>query len=225
MKYFTPFVRTLCGERRAHRSGGRRYSDREPNDGWTIVPAVALAVALLDWATKAAVAAAVPLGAFVEVWPGRVALWHVRNHAMILGLWGDFPLAVRKGIAVVAALAALLLLFQIVGRGHRLPPRKRRWAWVFVGLAFGGMLGNLGERAVHWGVTDYLSLRWGGLWLPPGNVADLALFLAIPLAFVVMAFEVQARARRGTGVPAHLPLPDEAEPDPSPARNAGPLAG
>jgi lipoprotein signal peptidase len=200
-------LRRLHGERRATRTGGRRFSDGEPLHGWRTVLAVALSVALLDWTTKALIAATVPLGSFVEVWEGRVAFWHVRNHAMILGLWGDLPLPARKVIAVVAGSVALLLLFQVVGRGHRLPPGKREWAWVFVGLAFGGMLGNLGERAVHWGVTDYLSLHYAGLWLPPGNVADVALFLSIPLSVPVMFFELQARALRGTGSPAHLAHP------------------
>lgn len=58
------------------------------------------------------------------------------------------------------------------------------------------MLGNLGERLVHFGVTDYLSIRWGAWWLPPGNVADLALFLSIPLAIPVLWMEIRERARR-----------------------------
>jgi lipoprotein signal peptidase len=58
------------------------------------------------------------------------------------------------------------------------------------------MLGNLGERVVHWGVTDYLSIRWGEYWLPPGNVADIALFLSMPLSIPVIAFELLGRARR-----------------------------
>jgi lipoprotein signal peptidase len=61
------------------------------------------------------------------------------------------------------------------------------------------MLGNLGERVVHWGVTDFISFRWGDYWLPPGNVADLALFLAMPLAVLVILFEFIGRSRRAAG--------------------------
>ena len=95
-----------------------------------------------------------------------------------------------------ANLLGVLVLLQIVGRAHRLPPSQRRWAWVFVGLVLGGMLGNLGERVLHWGVTDYLSLRWGDYWLPPGNVADLALFASIPLSMLVIRYEIEARRQR-----------------------------
>lgn len=157
---------------------------------------IALGVAAADWLTKALVVVLVPLGHLVEVVPGRMALWHVRNHEMILGLWGNLTLDARQVIALTAFAMALLLAYELVGRGHRLPGRRRRWVWWFGGLAFGGMLGNLGERLVHWGVTDFLSFRWGALWLPPGNIADLALFLSIPLALPVIFFELQARSRR-----------------------------
>lgn len=159
-------------------------------------------VALLDWTTKALIIRAIPRDHLVEVIPGRVALWHVRNPAMMLGLWGDLPLGTRRTIAVLAALLALLVLSQIIDRGHRLGREHRAWAWVFAGLALGGMTGNLGERAVHWWVTDFLSFRWGDLWLPPGNVADLALFLSFPLVIPVVLFELRGRAKRGTHRPA-----------------------
>jgi lipoprotein signal peptidase len=188
----------LQGDRRAGRGGGRRKSDREPNRGWLPALVIACCIAALDWGTKWLVTLTVPLGDLVEVLGGRVALWHVRNDAMILGLYSSLPLESRKVIAVLAGLLGVVLLFEVVSRGHRLPARRQPWVWLFVGLALGGMLGNLGERAVHWGVTDFLSFRWGGLWLPPGNIADLALFLSIPVAAVVTHFELVARAGRAS---------------------------
>ena len=178
-------------------SPGRRESDRRPLRGWIPALVVGLCIALADWLTKWAVASSMGEGAFREVIDGRVALWHVRNPAMILGLWENLPLGARKVLAVVAALLGLLVLLQIVGRAHRLPRAHRAWAWAFVGMVLGGMLGNLGERLIHWGVTDYLSIRWGEYWMPPGNLADLSLFLSIPLAVPVVAFELLGRARRG----------------------------
>ncbi len=186
------------GDRRAGRGGGRRRSDREPNRGWIPALVIASVVAGLDWGTKWLVTLTVPLGDLVEVLDGRIALWHVRNDAMILGLYSSLPLESRKLIAVLAGLLGVVLLFEVVSRGHRLPARRQPWVWLFVGLALGGMLGNLGERAIHWGVTDFLSFRWGGLWLPPGNIADLALFLSIPVAAVVIHFELVARAGRSS---------------------------
>ena len=175
----------------------RRAADREPMRGWIPAGLIALGVALLDWTVKYFVARNVPLGVLREVIPNRVALWHVRNPAMVLGLWDNLPLASRMVIAAGAAVLGSVVLLEIVERGHRLPRGQRAWAWAFSGLVMGGMLGNLGERVVHWGVTDYLSIHWAGLWLPPGNVADVALILSVPLAVPVIVFELMGRARRG----------------------------
>jgi lipoprotein signal peptidase len=194
--------RRLRLERRATRPGGRRRSDREPNRGWIPAMIIAIAIATIDWTTKWLVTLSVPLGNMVEVVDGRVALWHVRNDAMILGLYGSLPIESRQVIATLAAVLGAVLLFEVVSRGHRLPPGRRRWVWLFVGLASGGMLGNLGERAVHWGVTDFLSFRYGEIWLPPGNIADIALFASIPVAAVVIWFELSARAERAERSPA-----------------------
>jgi lipoprotein signal peptidase len=170
--------------------------------GWIPTLVVGLGVATLDWVTKALVVVLLPESGFVEVVPGSLALWHLRNPAMILGLYGDLPLGIRKLIAIGAALAGFVLMSQVLACGHRFPPRHRPWAWVFVGVFLGGMLGNLGERLVHWGVTDFISVSWGGVWLPPGNFADLALFASVPLAVVVSSLELLGRTQRGSPGPS-----------------------
>ena len=194
-------ARRALGHRRTtlhpDRSPGRRATDHEPLLGWIPPTLIALGVALLDWTTKLLVSLAIPMDELREVVPGRLAFWHVRNPAMVLGLWQNFPLGTRKAIALVAAVVGAVVLLQIIGRGHRFPRSHRGWAWVFVGLVLGGMLGNLGERAVHWGVTDFISIRWGAYWLPPGNLADLALFLSMPLCIPVILLEFIGRSRRG----------------------------
>ena len=189
--------RKLRGERRrTDRGEGRRRTDYEPNRGWKPAVIIALCIALADWAVKWMVIQRVPLNSLEVVIEHRLALWHVRNPAMILGLYGSLPIEARVVIATISGLLGGILLFEVVSRGHRLEPSRRKWAWLFVGLASGGMLGNLGERVVHWGVTDYLSFGWGDLWLPPGNIADLSIFLSLPVAILVVLFELQARAQR-----------------------------
>ncbi len=184
----------------------RRRSDHEPQEGWKIALSIGLLVVLGDALTKAFVNARVPLGDLLEVWPGRVALWHVRNDAMMLGLWEHLPLSSRRMIALFAAVGIAVFVIEVIRRGHRLPAKERNWAWAFAGLSFGGMAGNLGERALHWNVTDFLAIRWGEVWLPPGNLADLALFAAIPVALLVSRFELRARRMRGRGAPHPVPL-------------------
>jgi signal peptidase II len=193
-------VRRALGHRRTtlhpDRSPGRRSTDHEPVQGWIPPTLIALGVALIDWTSKLLISLTIPMDDLREVIPGRLAFWHVRNPAMVLGLWQNFPLGTRKAIAVVAAVLGAVVLLQIIGRGHRFPRSHRGWAWLFVGLVLGGMLGNLGERVVHWGVTDFISFRWGDYWLPPGNLADLALFLSMPLCIPVILFEFWGRGRR-----------------------------
>lgn len=201
------FARWRRGRAIAAQRRGRRRTDHEPHRGWIPAGLIALAVALSDWIVKWWVTQRLPLHGFEVLVEERVALWYVRNDAMILGLYGDLPIGSRKFIAISAALLGSLLLFEVLSRGHRLPPRRRVWAWLFVGLASGGMIGNLGERAVHWGVTDYLSLRWNDIWLPPGNIADLAIFASVPIAAVVIWFELQARMQRADRRAQHGPSP------------------
>jgi lipoprotein signal peptidase len=170
----------------------------EPAQSLLPVAWIAGSVAILDWTTKALVATTIPLGGRMEAWPDRIVLWHVRNNAMILGLFGDLPLVWRQVIALLLALVGITLLREVLTRAHRLLPRRRPWGWLFVGLVFGGMLGNLGERVLHWGVTDFLSFKYGSIWLPPGNIADLAIILSIPISILVIAFEIEARAMRSS---------------------------
>lgn len=202
-------ARNLFGVRRRRiRPGqpGRRAADGEPVRGWVPTLAIGLLIAFTDWMTKAVVIGLLPESDFVEVVPDTLAFWHVRNPAMILGLYGDLSLETRKLIAVAGALTGAVLMTQVIACAHRLPREHRPWSWLFVGLVLGGMLGNLGERAVHWGVTDFISIGWGGVWLPPGNIADLALFASVPLALVVSVLELLARANRG-----RPPVPAAAE--------------
>ncbi|HET7233493.1 MAG TPA: signal peptidase II [Longimicrobium sp.] len=206
-------IRRAMGDRRGvlhpDRSPGRRRADREPMRGWIPTLIIALLVAGADWTTKFLIARSIELDDLREVIPGKLAFWHVRNPAMVLGLWDNFPLTTRKVIAILAAVLGGLVLLQILGRGHRFPRRHRAWAWAFVGLVLGGMLGNLGERVVHWGVTDFISFRYGEYWLPPGNLADLALFLSMPLSLFVIGFELAGRRQRNRDDAAQASLAAE----------------
>lgn len=190
----------------------RRITDREPQRGWKPILLIASGVASLDWLTKALIISFIPVDGLVVVVADRLALWHVKNPAMILGLFGDLPLRVRQILSALLAIVALTLLLEVVTRAHRLLPHRRRWAWLFVGLVLGGMIGNVGERIVHWGITDFLAFGWNGIWLPPGNIADLAIFISIPVAPLVVAFEIEARARRSRRDPEERPPGPGADP-------------
>jgi lipoprotein signal peptidase len=178
----------------------RRSSDRQPNTGWMPVLATMTLIASIDWWMKALVRGFIPVDGFVTLWPDRLAFWHVQNPAMILGLHGDLPLISRQVITVLASILALLVLTDVVKRGHRLPAERRRVVWLCAGLASGGMLGNFGERLIYWKVTDFFTVRLGSTWLPPTNLADVAIVAALPLCAAVIRYELEARGRRRAAV-------------------------
>ncbi len=50
---------------------------------------------------------------------------------------------------------------------------KTDWRRLFVGLIFAGAWGNIVDRLINGGVTDFLAYRWWGEPLFIGNVADI----------------------------------------------------
>src|SRR5690606_13988865 len=113
------------------RRGGRRRTDNEPNRGWIAVLALAVPIALFDWFVKWTIVQTVPLHE-LHVISDRVAFWHVKNPALVLGLHGDLPLPLRKVLVTIYATIALLLLIAVLSRGHRLLPHRRKWVWIFL---------------------------------------------------------------------------------------------
>jgi signal peptidase II len=59
------------------------------------------------------------------------------------------------------------------GVGVWLVRAKSDWRRVFVGLIFGGAWGNIADRMINGGVTDFLVYRWWGEPLFIGNIADI----------------------------------------------------
>jgi len=118
----------------------------------------------IDQLTKHLVRTGIPVGETRKFFIG-VQLVHVRNTGVAFSLFsGGGPLVL--GIT----LAALALL---VGYLARRP--ERPWLWLPTGLLIGGALGNLIDRLVRGGVTDFIKLpHW-----PAFNVADISITLGV----------------------------------------------
>lgn len=152
-------------------------------------PALRLAITagtvlVVDQASKAAVRHWLPLGASRPLLDGVLALTHVRNTGAAFGI---FP-----GAMAWFMLAAVVVLAGIAFVWWRHAPSDP-WTVVALGLIAGGAAGNLIDRALLGGVTDFFDLR---VW-PVFNVADVALDVGVAIVVVRLVFGSQ---REGAGV-------------------------
>jgi len=140
---------------------------------------IAVAVVVVDQATKAVVASSMTLHESIPLLP-FFALTYVRNTGAAFGVLGAAPSAVRLplflGVTVVAAGALVSFL-------RRTPP-DHRWLIAALGAILGGALGNLVCRVRFGEVVDFLDLHWGDLHWPMFNVADSAITIGVTLVLV-----------------------------------------
>ncbi len=129
----------------------------------------AAGVIALDQLVKVIVRRDVPEGSAREIIPG-VDLVHTTNSGVSFGfLSGASPWVVGLVSSVALLIVVVLLIRTLPGRAGT----------VAAALIIGGAVGNLIDRILQGGVTDFLDLPL----LPPCNVADIAItFGAITMA-------------------------------------------
>jgi len=155
--------------------------------------ALALAVVVLDQATKAWVLAAFELHETLPVIPGWFHLTYIRNPGAAFGLFSGHAEAFRRPFFLAVTAVALAAILAILWRA----PRGRPWLLTALGLVFGGAVGNLIDR-VRWGeVVDFLDVFWRTHHWPAFNVADSAITVGMG---VLILEELFGRKRAG-GIP------------------------
>jgi signal peptidase II len=133
--------------------------------------AVAAAVLAADQVAKEVVGGAIDAGEPIDLVLG-FKLVDVSNRGIAFGLLGGGGAPVV--LATAATLAVLLVWFALDAR--------RPWLWLGVGLLVGGALGNLVDRVLDSGVTDFIDPP---LW-PAFNLADVAITFGVA-ALVLIA--------------------------------------
>jgi signal peptidase II len=130
----------------------------------------ALAVIILDQASKLAVIGTLPLHHSITVIPKFFSLVHVRNRGIAFGLmshlgatWGTLLISAATAVAIVL----LVLWICKLRRGDR------RTA-LGLSLILGGAVGNLIDRVRLGEVVDFLDFYVGSFHWPAFNVADSA---------------------------------------------------
>lgn len=143
---------------------------------WRWLGVAALLTVAADQVTKIAVRASLEPGERVEVLPG-IDLLRARNDGIAFGLFPG-----NRGVVVALTVVALGVIAFVLAR---LAVRSRAVA-VGGGMLLGGAAGNLLDRVLRGGVTDFVDLP---AW-PAFNVADIA----IVAGAVVIAIGLLRRA-------------------------------
>lgn len=150
--------------------------------------ALALAVALLDQASKWLILAVVMQPPRQIVVAPFFNLVLVYNTGISFGLFNSGP-EMSRWVLVGAALVIVALLAiwfvtcdtPVVGYG--------------IALVVGGALGNVVDRLIHPGVVDFLDFHLAGLHWPAFNVADSAIVVGVALLLYDGLFGGHATAK------------------------------
>lgn len=143
---------------------------------------IALTVAA-DWLSKLVVQRSLELRDRREVIDGLLTFQHNWNPGIAWGWLRDMPEAWRIPILTALSLAAIAATVSIM-RGT-----KDRWIHVAGALVLGGALGNLGDRLLNGGVTDFIFVHFFPYVF---NVADIAITIGGVLLAARMLFEPRA---------------------------------
>jgi len=134
-------------------------------------------VVALDQITKIVVLKTMALHQSIVVIPGFFSLTHIHNPGGAFGFMADQNQTVRVLLFIVAALAALGLIFYF----YRKTPPSLPVLSVGLALIFGGAVGNLIDRIRFGLVIDFLDFYIGEMHWPAFNVADSAVFIGMSI--------------------------------------------
>jgi signal peptidase II len=145
----------------------------------------ALTIVLDQWTKVLARDALIPLGyTGRKVIDGYFILRYSENTGVAFGMLQNLP-GGRVVLAVIACLALALVIYYL-----RRTDASHTKLQVALGLVGGGAIGNLVDRILHGGVTDFLVFNLG-FWpfnpWPAFNIADAALVVGVFLMALDMA--------------------------------------
>ncbi len=144
-----------------------------------------------DWMTKAVVQQRLPLRDRHTIVDGWLSFQHNINQGISWGFFSQahspwrLPLLIVLGLVGIGATASIIL------------QSRDRWIHVAGALVLGGAVGNLGDRVLDGGVTDFIYVHFFPYIF---NVADIA----ISIGGVLLVARMLMDARRGDGsAPTH----------------------
>jgi signal peptidase II len=150
---------------------------------------LALAVVAVDRASKYAVERLTSQGYRRTFVPHFADLVHSVNAGLAFGLFSESTFKWISFLLVFTSTVIILLLIWLLvaGRAGRMESQAG------IALIAGGAAGNLLDRLLHGGVTDFLELHAGSFRWPAFNIADSAITIgAVLIIFDLLSGEKDA---------------------------------
>ena len=152
--------------------------------------ATAALLVLADQATKALVAAALPLYESVTLVPGLLDFTHVRNTGAAFGLLNSADLPMKWALMVGMAVVAIAAI-GAYGATLKANENVARWG---LALVLGGAIGNLIDRARLGYVLDFVDVYSGTWHFWAFNIADAA----ITIGAILVIFDLLGLRRNAS---------------------------
>jgi len=143
-----------------------------------------LAVVFLDRATKAWFETQTAEGWRHEVIHNFFYLVHTRNPGIAFSLFANSSSPLLRMALIAGALAIIGLLAWLLVSGRKVSSLHAAG----LALLLGGAAGNVVDRIVHGGVTDFLEFYLGPYRYPAFNVADSAITVGAVLVVLDVLF-------------------------------------
>jgi signal peptidase II len=154
---------------------------------------LALAIVAADRASKFAIERLTAEGFRRPLVPNFADLVHSVNAGIAFGLFSQSASKWISFLLILSSTAVILLLAWLLfaGRAGRVESQAG------IALIAGGAAGNLLDRLLHGGVTDFLELRAGNFRWPAFNLADSAITIGAALIiFELLSGETHASRAR-----------------------------
>jgi signal peptidase II len=146
---------------------------------------IAVAVVLLDQATKQVIVRTLRLGQGIPVIPNFFDLVFVLNPGAAFSFLATLPDSVRNPFFITVSVAAAILI--IVYRTRHL--QQHALASLSLALILGGAVGNLIDRLRYGMVVDFLLVHVHQYHWPAFNVADSAISVGVGLMILDMLLD------------------------------------
>ena len=146
---------------------------------------IAVAIILLDQATKRVIVGTLQLGQGLPIVPGFFDLVFVLNPGAAFSFLATLPDSVRNPFFITISVTAVILI--LVYRTRHL--QQHELASLSLALVLGGAIGNLIDRLRYGMVVDFLLVHVYEYHWPAFNVADSAISLGVTLMVLDMLLE------------------------------------